>query len=234
MILLFKLAGGFERIRNEHSILIWDVRGNTNTPTTKIDLKTESVIYSTAFPSQSEQQAGIGRPFYNLPNTLSNITMSMNLGSTSNSNTASNGNGDSRKLDPIKPTYETGTSESCHSLTWNPHNMNQLLAGINGKSLKIFDIKGKSSYSFDLVNKSRLYSFCFLDKIKANSKANSSVNTKYVYGFSIDPAPSASQHQAASFLDNIIAIWDTRMFDRPIHLITENEPIYKIQWCPTK
>ena len=42
----------------------------------------------------------------------------------------------------MKPVYETGSSETCNSLQWNSHSDNLLLAGINGKSLKIFDIKG--------------------------------------------------------------------------------------------
>jgi hypothetical protein len=95
------LAGGFEKIRNEHSILVWDVRGNPSTPTSKIELKNEPVIYMTDYRLTSET-----------------------------------------KRSEIRPNYETGTSESCHSLKWNPHNMNQLLAGVNGKSLKIFDIRG--------------------------------------------------------------------------------------------
>jgi hypothetical protein len=116
-----KLAAGFERIRTEHSILIWDVNGNSNAPTTKIDLKTgteqtavktESVIYSSHYPPQTDQSGSLSRPF------------------------------SLEKPDLIKPIYETGTSESCHSLSWNPHNMYQLLAGVNSKSLKTFDIRG--------------------------------------------------------------------------------------------
>ena len=45
-------------------------------------------------------------------------------------------------MDSIKSIYETGTSETCNSLSWNPHNENILLAGVNSKSLKIFDIRG--------------------------------------------------------------------------------------------
>ena len=129
----------------------------------------------------------------------------MSLGAATNNNTLN----EAKKTDQIKPLYETGSLESCNSLAWNPHNMHQLLASVNGKTLKIFDVR-------------------------VNAKATASVATKYAYGFSIDPGPNAAQHQAASFYEKEIAIWDVRMFDRPIHQITETDVICKIQWCPTK
>ena len=47
------------------------------------------------------------------------------------------------KPDLIRSVYETGTSETCNSLAWHPHNQNLMLAGVNGKTLKIFDIRGE-------------------------------------------------------------------------------------------
>lgn len=149
------MAAGFEKIRNEHSILVWDVRGNNTSPTTRLDFNTESVIYSTNYSalSQSSTEAqttsatsSISKALNNLPTTLSSLTMGINIGSTHSMLTSSTNNFNDPKLsqskpDLIKPVYETGTSETCNSLAWNPNNQNQLLAGVNGKSLKIFDIR---------------------------------------------------------------------------------------------
>lgn len=70
----------------------------------------------------------------------------INTGSSSTSHSIyqafSSGINDFKKSESIRPVYETGSSETCNSLQWNTHSENLLLAGINGKSLKIFDIKG--------------------------------------------------------------------------------------------
>lgn len=212
-----KLAAGFEKIRNEHAILVWDVRGNSNQPSSKFSTvpTTESVIFSlnyTNAPSVGETN-GLSRAFYNIPNSFSNLTTTINSGTVPSSVFQSSGynasTNENRKPDAIKSIYETGTSETCNSLSWHPHNQNMLLTGVNRISLKIFDIR-------------------------ANTKAGLSVNTKYVFGFSIDSSPSAAQHQAASYFENVVAIWDTRMFEKPIHTVTEQETIIKMQWCPTK
>lgn len=52
--------------------------------------------------------------------------------------------------------------------------------------------------------------------------------------FSTDPAPNSLDHQAISYFENTIAIWDLRMFDKPVDLINEPDSILKVQWCPTK
>lgn len=68
----------------------------------------------------------------------------MNTGSTQSIyQTLNNGLNEFRKSSIFKPAYETGSSETCNSLNWNNHHENLLLAGINGRSLKIFDVKGK-------------------------------------------------------------------------------------------
>lgn len=78
-----------------------------------------------------------------IPTDLSSLTMGLNLGVPSSLYNYNFGEG--KKPDLIKSIYETGTSETCNSLTWNPHDENVLLAGINSKSLKIYDIRGKMS-----------------------------------------------------------------------------------------
>lgn len=109
-----KLAGGFDKIRNEHSILVWDVRGNISTPTFQFDLNTESIVNCINFNLNKCLKSGIA----------SNIVLADN------------------KQTSFKAIYETGNAETCNSLAWNLNNDNQLFAGLNGK-LKMFDIKCK-------------------------------------------------------------------------------------------
>jgi hypothetical protein len=75
----------------------------------------------------------------NLPTDLSSLTLGINLGVSSYNYSY----GESKKSEARSPSiYETGASETCNSLAWNPHDENILLAGVNSKSLKIYDIRG--------------------------------------------------------------------------------------------
>jgi hypothetical protein len=49
----------------------------------------------------------------------------------------------------------------------------------------------------------------------------------------MDGASNSIDYQAASFNENVVAIWDIRMFDKPIHQLNENDTVQKIQWSPT-
>lgn len=64
------------------------------------------------------------------------------------------------------------------------------------------------------------------------SKASVIVNTKYVYNFSMDSSNSGSEYQAASYYDKCVALWDLRRMEKPVHTITEPEPVIKMQWSP--
>lgn len=104
-------------MRTEHSILVWDVRGLSE-PISKFDANTESIVYGIDLINNIEILTK--SPFY--------INNSIH-----------------KKPETIKPLYETSVSETCFSLSWNPHNQNTLLAGLeHGKTskLKIFDIRG--------------------------------------------------------------------------------------------
>lgn len=63
------------------------------------------------------------------------------------------------------------------------------------------------------------------------NKAVTIANTKAVYGVCIDPF---NDYQLASRVDNMIAIWDRRMFDKPVLHLTQNKAVTKIAWCPTR
>lgn len=55
--------------------------------------------------------------------------------------------------------------------------------------------------------------------------------TKSVYGLSVHPH---NDRHLASFIDNMITVWDTRNFERPILTMTHNKPVVKIHWCSTR
>ena len=69
---------------------------------------------------------------------------------------------------------------------------------------------------------------------QGNNKAGLSVNTKFVNCFVMDGASNSIQNQAASFHENVVALWDIRNFDKPIHQINESDMVQKIQWSPKK
>ena len=137
-LLFCQLAAGFERIRNEHSILVWDVRSNSSMPTNRSEQTAETIIYST---TPSAPITNRSQPY----SSLASITTSINTGASSQIiySVLNAGAIDPKKSEQIEPVYEMGTSETTNSLSWNPHSENSLLAGMNGKSLKIYDIRGK-------------------------------------------------------------------------------------------
>lgn len=63
------------------------------------------------------------------------------------------------------------------------------------------------------------------------TKAVNSTLTKAVYGICTDPH---DDRHLASFVDNQIAVWDTRNFEKPIMTLGHTKPLLKISWCPTK
>jgi WD repeat-containing protein mio len=57
------------------------------------------------------------------------------------------------------------------------------------------------------------------------------VATKAVYGVCVDPH---NDYQIGSRVDNTIALWDRRMFDKPLLTLVQNKAVTKILWCPTR
>lgn len=62
-------------------------------------------------------------------------------------------------------------------------------------------------------------------------KAVNSTPTKAVFGICIDPH---DDRHLASYTDNLISVWDTRNFEKPILILTHSKHLLKIAWCPTK
>ncbi|XP_014672958.1 PREDICTED: WD repeat-containing protein mio-like [Priapulus caudatus] len=106
-----------------------------------------------------------------------------------------------------KPMHELGLSETVLSLSWFKHDPKTLLAGMNNKHIRIFDLRdtGRAHMNTTL--------------------------TKAVYGVAVDPY---NCFRIASYVDTQVAIWDTRNFDKPVLSLTENRSITRMSWSPTR
>nr|CAH7764238.1 unnamed protein product [Callosobruchus chinensis] len=109
-------------------------------------------------------------------------------------------------VEVAKPTHEFGTSETAHSLTWFRGSPKVMAAGMNGKQIKVYDLRDPNK----MIN---------------------STFTKGVYGVCTNPN---NDRYLASFYDTQICLWDIRNFEKPIYLIPPEKGIVQIAWCPTK
>ncbi|XP_049873651.1 GATOR complex protein MIOS [Pectinophora gossypiella] len=113
----------------------------------------------------------------------------------------------SQPADAAKPLAEMGLSETAHSVTWANCANRMLLASMNLKHIKIFDLR-------DLSN-----------------KAVSMTTSRYLYGACSDPF---NPWQVASRGDNVVCVWDARNFERPILTLPQPRAVVKLQWCPSR
>lgn len=63
------------------------------------------------------------------------------------------------------------------------------------------------------------------------SKAANSAQTKAVFGITV---PNHESSLLASYVENQIAIWDIRAFEKPVLTLPQGKPVTKIMWCPTR
>ncbi|XP_075977866.1 GATOR complex protein mio [Anticarsia gemmatalis] len=109
--------------------------------------------------------------------------------------------------DPAKPVAEMGLSETAHCVTWANFAPRTLVASMNLKYIKIFDLR-------DLSN-----------------KAVSTTTTRYCYGVCAEPCGG---FQLASRGDGVACVWDVRALARPLLSLQHPKPITHLQWCPTR
>ncbi|XP_067210981.1 GATOR2 complex protein MIOS-B isoform X2 [Linepithema humile] len=101
---------------------------------------------------------------------------------------------------------EAAVSETIHSAAWFKHDPRCLALGANNKQLKVVDFKD-------------------------SAKVVNVTATKAVYNLSVNPHNSS---QLLSHVDNVITIWDTRCFEKPIVTIVAQKQVTKVLWCPTR
>lgn len=105
-----------------------------------------------------------------------------------------------------KPFLELGMGETTSSFSWFHKDAKTFVTGMNGKILRIYDIRD--------VTKPHLVA-----------------HTKYVHGVSTDPL---SDTRIASFSESSVSIWDMRYFDKPLLMLPESRSVMNIGWCPTR
>ncbi|XP_025096511.1 GATOR complex protein MIOS-like isoform X2 [Pomacea canaliculata] len=106
-----------------------------------------------------------------------------------------------------KPYLEIGPGETSSSFSWFPQTPRSFVTGMNNRYLRIYDLRD--------TTRPRL----------------TTQQPRTVSGVCVD---SLSTNRLASFGETQVAVWDTRMFDRPILTLQENKPVSKISWCPTR
>ncbi|XP_064613766.1 GATOR2 complex protein MIOS-A-like [Liolophura sinensis] len=109
-----------------------------------------------------------------------------------------------------RPHTELGPGEGSSSFSWFTSTNKCFVTGINGKNLRIYDLRAGME----------------------TSRAQKVAMTKLVWGVCVDPQ---CDKRVASFFENVVAVWDTRNFDRPlVTLPQEMKPVLRIDWCPTR
>ncbi|KAL0882791.1 hypothetical protein ABMA27_016339 [Loxostege sticticalis] len=109
--------------------------------------------------------------------------------------------------DSAKPLAEMGLSETAHNVSWSNCSNRTLLASVNLKYIKIFDLR-------DLSNKGVLVA-----------------TSRYCYGACTDPF---NPWQIASRGENVVCVWDARVLSRPLLTLPQPRHVHRIQWCPTR
>lgn len=107
--------------------------------------------------------------------------------------------------DVLKPLMEYGNAETAHSVAFSLHTARTLMAGMNNKQIRLFDLR--------------------------ENKMCASTNTKAVYGICTD---IHNQHRFASFFENQVSIWDLRNIERPVLNLDASKPVTKLSWCPSR
>ncbi|XP_060803426.1 GATOR complex protein MIOS [Amyelois transitella] len=114
---------------------------------------------------------------------------------------------DTQGISEQKPFAEMGLSETAHNVSWTTSSERTLLASMNMKYIKIFDLRDLSK------------------------KEVSVASTRYCYGACSDPF---NPWQIASRGDNMICVWDARSLERPLLSLLQPRAVTKIQWCPSR
>ncbi|XP_022838047.1 GATOR complex protein MIOS [Spodoptera litura] len=106
-----------------------------------------------------------------------------------------------------RPLAEMGLSETAHCVTWANFSNRTLIASMNLKYIKIFDLRDLSS------------------------KAVNMTTTRYCYGVSAEPCGG---YQIASRGEGVACVWDARALQRPLLTLQHPRPLAQLQWCPTR
>ncbi|KAI9296703.1 hypothetical protein K502DRAFT_340737 [Neoconidiobolus thromboides FSU 785] len=123
------LACGLDKIRNDHSLLIYDINkgGNTNGNGNGNGNGNQSAYISPKF----------NQPQPNLPEVMSDLATIRSFSNHRLKNQYQNDND--------LPLYQLASSEAVHSLVWSFNNSFELIAGLGLKRLRLYDLRENNS-----------------------------------------------------------------------------------------
>ncbi|XP_053676082.1 GATOR complex protein MIOS [Anopheles nili] len=98
-----------------------------------------------------------------------------------------------------------GLSETAHSVCWDKTFPQVLIAGMSHKYIKMMDFR-------------------------QNPPITTMANTRTVNGVCVAP----NGRYLASYVENIINLWDLRSLEKPISQIQMQKSISQLSWCPTR
>jgi hypothetical protein len=122
------------------------------------------------------------------------------------------------KVLAVRAYRELAVGEVCNSLDFFAQGSPRLVAGLGSKSLRLLDVRAP-----DRNDKQ--------GPQVAASSADPSVATRGVHGVRVDPT---MDERIASFYENTVMLWDTRMFDRPLATLAQRRRITALQWNPQR
>ncbi|CAJ0758172.1 7472_t:CDS:10 [Entrophospora sp. SA101] len=208
------LATGLDKMRNEHSLLIWDIeqaRYTTNIPSSMDNHNKLNDVTTTKFIPETPSRAGSisnwsgyndsGYGVGGLSNSMDdNFTYALEktksgysiYETTSTLRSSSASSSQTRNVEEVRPINLYGSYESVNSCCWFIDPPKKLVAGMGFKSLRIYDLRCNAE------------------------SAVATLVTKAVYGIKSDPF---NYHRFASFEDNYIYIWDDRKASDPISFL---------------
>ncbi|CAG4982501.1 unnamed protein product [Colias eurytheme] len=105
-----------------------------------------------------------------------------------------------------RPVVELCTGEAAHAVAWCGFAPRTLMASMNLKHIKIFDLR------------------------EPGGKAAGTAATRQCLGVCAE----AQGYQLASRGDSAVCVWDARALAAPLLTLPQPRPLRKIQWCPTR
>ncbi|KAJ3180188.1 hypothetical protein HDU85_004191 [Gaertneriomyces sp. JEL0708] len=208
------LATGYDKVRNDFGIMIWDAElavRNTSTVSVVGDTAEASTGYSRAGTLSSRIGDGIRASLASAyPSGME--TIDFRKASISEMADVTNRAGPPTSDGAsMKPVLQYGSSEGVSALTWLYQSPPVLLAGMGVKWIRAYDLR-----------------------IASSTSPSWAIATKAIQGICADPF---HPERFASFGDdNVIRIWDSRNTAEPAAVLVTDfrYGISQISWCPSR
>ncbi|KAI9317907.1 WD40-repeat-containing domain protein [Dichotomocladium elegans] len=172
------LAAGLDKVRNDPCLLVWDISQAIDAPAGTQTSSTPS-YYQNYRPQSARSTTALDREAL-FSGKQNNILPHPQI--------------------PARPIQQYGPSEAIASCAWSSHGGAPLLiAGMGNKYLRVYDIRGKPSFSSSSVD---------------SMATPLQFATKAVYGAAVDPF---NPNRLASYTEEgVVKLWDLRKKTDPI------------------